>query len=82
MGEYDTMQVCLNGHRITDRYETSPEHRQKYCEQCGEETITECQNCGAKIRGNYDVQGVVTAGGPKDVPKYCHECGEPYPWEE
>lgn len=79
MGEYDTMQVCLNGHKITDRYYRSPEHRQKFCEKCGEETITECQECGTEIRGYYHVEGVISPSST-DVPEFCHECGAAYPW--
>jgi hypothetical protein len=82
MGKYDTMQVCLNGHQITDRYDSSPEFRQNFCEKCGAETISECKNCGTKIRGHYDVEGVVAIGSSKEVPNYCHDCGEPYPWTE
>lgn len=82
MGEYDVMQVCKQGHKITERYATHPEHRQNYCEVCGSETITSCQECGASIRGNYDVDGVVAVGSDKDVPSYCHDCGESYPWIE
>jgi hypothetical protein len=36
---YETMQVYLNGHQITDRYNSSPEQRRKYCDKCGAETI-------------------------------------------
>ena len=79
MGTYDVMQVCLQGHKITERYQSSPEHRQDYCEDCGSETITSCQECGAEIEGHYDVEGVV-APSDKDVTSYCHDCGEPYPW--
>jgi hypothetical protein len=80
MGEYDIMQVCLQGHKITEYYSSQPEHRQNYCEQCGSETITSCQECGADIRGNYDVEGAAVVGSETDVPSYCHDCGEPYPW--
>lgn len=82
MGEYDTMQVCLNGHQITDRYYEAPEFRQNFCEKCGAETITACPDCGEEIRGYYHVEGVVSVGSSKDVPNYCHECGESYPWAD
>ena len=81
MGEYDTMQVCLNGHQITDRYYSQPEHRQDFCEKCGAETIIECPNCEEEIRGYYNVEGVI-APSTTDVPDYCHSCGEAYPWNE
>ncbi|WP_368410979.1 DUF2321 domain-containing protein [Halomarina pelagica] len=76
------MQVCKNGHQITEVYHRSPEFRQKYCEKCGAETIITCPECGAEIKGHYHVEGVVSMGSSKDVPKYCHDCGEPYPWTE
>ena len=76
MGTYDVMQVCMQGHKITERYNSSPEHRQEYCEQCGSETITSCQECGANIRGHYNVDGAVVVGSETDVPSYCHYCGE------
>lgn len=82
MGRYDVMQVCLNGHQITDSYNSNPEFRQNYCEQCGAETITECQECGANIKGDYKVEGVIAPGSNTDVPDFCHECGEPYPWNQ
>jgi len=80
MGQYDVMQVCLNGHKITDRYITSSEVRQSNCDQCGAETIHECPECETPIRGEYLVEGVVDMTPGSDPKDYCHECGEPYPW--
>lgn len=83
MGHYDVAQICLNGHVITERTQRAPERMQKFCKQCGEPTITECQNCNAPIRGYYQVEGVVTlSAGAPTAPSYCHECGHPYPWSE
>lgn len=82
MGKYDVMQVCLNGHKITDRYASSPEFRQSSCDQCGADTIHECPECGTSIRGKYDVPGVVSLTSGPDPKDYCHECGEPYPWAD
>lgn len=81
MGTYDIMQVCENGHKITHSYRKHPEHRQPACDECGSDTIHECQNseCEEPIRGKYRVEGVVSPGGP-DPPENCHACGEPYPW--
>lgn len=80
MGTYDVMQVCKKfGHKTTDSYNSYPQHRQKFCDQCGSETITQCQHCKANIRGYYHVDGVIGGGGPA-VPQNCHECGKPYPW--
>jgi uncharacterized protein (TIGR02391 family) len=82
MGEYETLQVCKNGHPITDTYESSPERRQDRCDKCGEETIIECQNCNERIRGDYQVDGVLAVTGIKDPADHCHNCGEPYPWND
>ena len=79
-GYYDVAQICLNGHLITERANGSPQFRQNYCGICGEKTITSCVYCNAPIRGEYHVPGVVSIGFPFSVPKYCHECGKPYPW--
>ena len=79
---YDVMQVCRNGHLITDRASSSPQHREKYCHECGAETIAACPSCQTPIRGHYHVPGVIAVGWTKPVPSYCHECGKPYPWTE
>ncbi len=75
MGRYDTAQICLNGHVMTKMY-SSPEFRKKYCEKCGEPTITQCTECKTLIRGSYE--GVY--GATYEVPAYCRSCGKPYPW--
>lgn len=77
---YETMQVCLNGHLITERFHSSPEHRKKFCDKCGIETIFQCPKCNTDIRGKYIVPGVVAIGFRTPVPKHCHECGTHYPW--
>jgi hypothetical protein len=79
MGTYETAQICNNGHVITSRVESSPELMQRYCETCGDETITKCENCGPNIRGYYNVEGVI--GGPDYIPpSFCHNCGKQFPW--
>lgn len=81
MSRYDVMQVCLNGHRITDSYHSHPEFRKDYCDQCGEKTITECPDCGAPIKGELISKNVIWAF-PTPVPNNCHNCGSPYPWTQ
>ncbi len=78
MSNRDAMQVCLNGHFITANYHKYPEHSQNACTECGAKTITTCLSCNAEIRGSFDLS--FYNYGQKDVPKYCHECGAPYPW--
>ncbi len=79
MGEYRSQQVCLNGHQITSRYEDLPERRAEFCSSCGASTVHECPNCSASIRGYYARRNVVS-GRTVPVPKFCHACGETYPW--
>ena len=76
---YDTMQVCLNGHQITTLYDSSPENRKDFCEQCGEKTIYQCQKCGKKIRGHHHMSGVSYSGDA--IPSNCNACGNAYPWK-
>lgn len=80
MGRYDTMQVCLNGHKITDRYIEYPNKRQNACEKCGAETIHSCPECGTDIRGKL-MNGWPGGEGP-DVPDHCRECGEAFEWAD
>lgn len=84
MGSFkDTMQVCLNGHVITDRYNTAPEFRKNFCTDCGEKTITQCPNCNADIPGDMIYDSIVVLGGMGSVaPKICENCGEKFPWFE
>jgi hypothetical protein len=79
MGHYDAQLVCINGHQITDSYHGSPELRKDFCNVCGAMTIHTCPNCNSEIKGNYQVEGVISFF-PTSVPEYCHSCGEPYPW--
>ncbi|MGO8837570.1 MAG: DUF2321 domain-containing protein [Limisphaerales bacterium] len=79
MGFYDTAQVCKNGHAISGYYNKYPDHRQAFCDKCGEVTITQCENCGNAIRGGYHFDGPVVPP-PYQPPNYCHACGRPYPW--
>lgn len=82
MGQYEVMQVCENGHKITDSYRSSPELRQNTCDQCGADTIQQCAECDTPIRGRYNVDGVVSLTRGPEPKDYCHECGEPYPWSD
>lgn len=76
---YETAQICLDGHIISSAIGLHPEEAQKHCTKCGKPTITNCQACGAPIRGDYIVPGVAFPPS-SELPFYCHECGEPYPW--
>jgi hypothetical protein len=52
-GWYDTAQICINGHIINSMSKSHPEHNKKFCDKCGAQTITNCPNCNAPIRGYY-----------------------------
>jgi len=76
---YDTAQICLNGHVISTMASSSPQSNQKYCAECGVQTITACTYCNSPIRGYYHIRGVF---GFSDYhkPSYCYNCGKSYPW--
>ena len=77
---YDTMEVCLNGHQITDMAVSQPISRQPFCSKCGSATITGCTQCQRLIRGHRHIPGVFSVH-RTPVPKYCIDCGTPYPWQ-
>ena len=81
MGQYDTQEVCLNGHQTTDSYYSSPEFRKKFCDRCGAPTIHACPNCGKDIKGDYFVEGVFDFSSTP-VPDVCENCGKDFPWTE
>jgi len=77
---YDIAQVCLNGHVTNDSYRNFPQRNKKFCDKCGEPTITKCPKCETAIRGKYHARGVSSIGFTYHPPAFCHECGQPYPW--
>jgi len=79
---YDTAQICLSGHIVNNSSIRYPLQNQSFCQKCGEKTITKCQKCDAKIRGEYHVEGVAAIGFIPTADSYCHECGNPFPWTE
>ena len=74
----DKMQVCLNGHRINDGFLGNSKYNKDYCDDCGEETITDCPNrgCGKPIPGRVYRSAISVSR----VPKFCQHCGEKFPW--
>lgn len=79
MSYQDIQQVCLNGHQITDSHNSSPEHRQDFCTECGAATITACPECRNPIKGDYITPGVFVACSTP-VPEHCEHCGTSFPW--
>jgi hypothetical protein len=50
---YDTMQVCENGHIVTDMAVKHPEYRVNRCPKCGAATIMACEKCNVAIPGHH-----------------------------
>lgn len=78
---HDIAQICLNGHMINDSVKKYPEYNKNYCPDCGEKGISNCQKCNASIQGALHASGVMDFS-KKEVPKFCMECGKPFPWTE
>jgi hypothetical protein len=81
MGYYKTSIICMNGHLISGT-SNGDNSQNKFCRDCGAETIAKCSKCSTPIRGKYIMDGVVNLSPFNYVPKYCHDCGAPYPWTE
>ena len=81
---YDVMQVCLNGHVITDSLRMFPGDDKTHCPRCGAPTISKCEKCQTDIQGHYRFPDVIVAGrGYKTKPPaFCHSCGTQYPWTQ
>src|SRR5258706_4156918 len=79
MDKYDTAEICLNGHVTTSMAASYPQFRKQFCEECGEKTIMNCPNCNAPIKGDYHMSGVIGVS-DYNVPKFCDNCGQAYPW--
>jgi hypothetical protein len=75
----DVMQVCYNGHVITERMHSRPEDRHNHCPQCGAGTLHQCLTCGADLPGAITVPGVVPVGQAR-APEHCIRCGASFPW--
>lgn len=77
---HDVMQVCLEGHVITDRYNVQPEQRKAYCPQDGSPTIADCGSCGkpiTSVRTRYFSKPIPA---PLPPPERCEHCGSAFPW--
>ena len=79
MGLRDVMQVCRNGHVITDLLHSYPERGLFHCDRCGAQTLDRCATCGANIPGAIQVLGLPPAG-TCPPPNYCAVCGAAFPW--
>lgn len=78
MKEYDTAQICPNGHVTNNHVSGSPQRNQDYCERCGEQNLLACPDCNQQIRGTR--HRVSISLDRFQVPAHCGSCGSPYPW--
>jgi hypothetical protein len=76
---HDVMQVCRNGHVITDLLLGYPERGLFHCDRCGAQTLDRCPTCGEHIPGAIHVPGLPPAGS-RPAPNYCSTCGAAFPW--
>jgi hypothetical protein len=77
----DVMQVCRNGHVITDLLRSSPERGLAHCDRCGAGTLERCPTCGQELPGAVGVPGLRPLGARRP-PLYCSTCGAAFPWAE
>jgi len=78
-GANDVMQVCRNGHVITDRLQTFPERSLSHCDRCGATTQDRCATCGQNLPGAPHHPGMETMG-HRRPPQCCAFCGATFPW--
>jgi hypothetical protein len=77
---HDVALVCLNGHLINGSFQTSPQFNKRFCDKCGETTISECPSCSQPIKGDYKSPGILFFGSTMPAPPFCDQCGKPLPW--
>jgi predicted nucleotide-binding protein len=78
----DVMQVCEQGHQITDRLKEFPDRSREFCEKCGSKTISACPKCQKPIPGYRNVSGVLHLSSYREpVPMNCGGCGTAFPWK-
>lgn len=75
----DVMQVCRNGHVITDLLRTCPERAVSHCDRCGAVTIERCPTCGHELPGAFVLPGLQPVG-VRPAPHFCSQCGAAFPW--
>jgi hypothetical protein len=75
----DVMQVCRNGHVITDLLHSHPGRGLSHCDRCGATTLDRCPTCGKELVGANYVPGLVTMG-TRLPPQRCAYCGAAFPW--
>lgn len=67
------MRVCLNGHaECQDDYE----QRMKFCRECGEPIVSQCQSCQKPLPYPDEFDRYPTP------PAHCGQCGKAHEWTE
>ena len=82
MGQYDSAQICFEGHITNSLSKSNPQCNRRHCDMCGAETITTCQNCDQSIRGGFTYYKYrrIHASVITEPPMFREHCGKPYPW--
>ncbi len=75
----DVMQVCRNGHVVTDLLHVYPDRGLNHCDRCGAPTLDRCPTCGRELPGAVYVPGMVPVG-RLEPPRFCADCGAAFPW--
>jgi hypothetical protein len=75
----DVMQVCRNGHVITDLLHALPEQARSHCDRCGAVTLDRCLTCGHELEGAHYLPGSQPVGMNRP-PQFCPACGAAFPW--
>jgi hypothetical protein len=76
---HDVMQVCRNGHVITDRLLSDPASGRHHCDRCGASTLYRCPTCSGELLGANCVPDMVPIG-VWPAPHFCLTCGAAFPW--
>lgn len=74
-GYFKNATICLNGHIAS----SGEANYRNFCKECGEATVSKCDNCDSFIQGYYYVPGFLRKI-DYELPYYCHNCGSKYPW--
>lgn len=77
----DVMQVCRNGHVVTDQARSNPDQCRYHCEMCGATTLQTCLTCGKELPGALVVPGMQPMG-TRTPPAFCPTCGAAFPWHQ
>ena len=72
------LQVCIDGHIITDDYKNNLQDRRTICDECGEKTINQCPNCNYPITDTNQL----SVGSKYPIPDKCSYCGSDFPWKK